>query len=157
MIIRRPNGRLITAIKTFYPQGAFRLLTGGISHGEAIEAALLRETAEETSLDVQVLRFLAVIEYHLHPDGAESGKDLEFATFAFLLEETGGELNPQDEDERIGAFREVEVAELPAMAELLDHVADDVSDEIGGSWRDWGHFRAVVHRVAYAALAGVIR
>src|SRR5919199_6882129 len=27
MVVRRPNVRLITAIKTFYPPGAFRLLT----------------------------------------------------------------------------------------------------------------------------------
>src|SRR5215212_8462140 len=63
MVVRRPNGKLITAKKTFYPAGAFRLLTGGVSHGELIAAALLREVAEETGLDVVVRRFLAVIEY----------------------------------------------------------------------------------------------
>src|SRR4051794_751222 len=65
MVVRRPSGTFLTAIKTFYPPGAFRLLTGGINHSEAIAAALLRETAEETGLDVAVRRFLAVIEYHL--------------------------------------------------------------------------------------------
>ena len=65
MVVRRPNGKLITAIKTFYPAGAFRLLTGGVSHGEPIAEALLREVAEETELAVVVRRFLAVIEYHL--------------------------------------------------------------------------------------------
>ena len=68
MVVRRKNGKLLTAIKTFYPPGAFRLLTGGIGHGESIEAALLRETAEETGLDVAVRRFLAVIEYQLKND-----------------------------------------------------------------------------------------
>src|SRR5215207_10727066 len=63
MVVRRPNGRLITAKKTFYPTGAFRLLTGGVDHGEPIAEALLREVAEETGLDVVVRRFLAVIEY----------------------------------------------------------------------------------------------
>src|SRR6266487_1360095 len=65
MVIRRKNGKLLTAIKTFYPPGAFRLLTGGIAHGESIEAALLREVDEETGLDVIARRFLAVIEYQL--------------------------------------------------------------------------------------------
>src|SRR6185295_19053962 len=65
MVVRRPNGKLITAIKTFYPSGAFRLLTGGVGHGEPIAAALLREVAEETGLEVMVRRFLAVIEYGL--------------------------------------------------------------------------------------------
>src|SRR3954454_11677714 len=65
MVVRRPNGKLITAKKTFYPAGAFRLLTGGVEHGELIAAALLREVAEETGLDVVVRCFLAVIEYQV--------------------------------------------------------------------------------------------
>jgi 8-oxo-dGTP pyrophosphatase MutT (NUDIX family) len=172
MVVRRPSGTLITAIKTFYPPGAFRLLTGGVGHGEPIEAALLREVAEETGLEVAVRRFLAVIEYHLAPTtdhrpptagegGAYHVGDLvpgpnrqyDFATFAFLLDELGGTLAAHDPAERIGAFREVAVAELPAMAEALDHVGERYAEEIGGSWGDWGRFRAVVHRVVYQALA----
>src|SRR5689334_10837308 len=57
MVLRRANGRLLTAIKTFYPSGAYRLLTGGVGHGESIAAALLREIDEETGLDVAVRRF----------------------------------------------------------------------------------------------------
>src|SRR5262245_8008181 len=52
MVIRRPRGTLLTAIKTFYPPGAYRLLTGGVGHGEPIDAALLREVDEETGLEV---------------------------------------------------------------------------------------------------------
>src|SRR5438128_2506326 len=104
MVVRRPNGKLITAIKTFYPAGAFRLLTGGVDHGEPIADALLREVAEETGLDVVVRRFLAVIEYQLQELG-DAGCGLgspsstphlpppipwNFATFAFLLDEIGG-------------------------------------------------------------------
>ncbi|MFL5802897.1 MAG: NUDIX domain-containing protein [Roseiflexaceae bacterium] len=162
MVVRRPNGRLITAIKTFYPPGAFRLLTGGVGHGEPIEAALLREVAEETGLEVAVRRFLAVIEYHLDAttddrrrttdDGRRTTDHYHFATFAFLLDELGGTLAAHDPAERIGAFREVAVDELPALAETLDHVGDRFDPEIGGSWGDWGRFRAVVHRVVYEAL-----
>src|SRR5690349_15178377 len=111
MVVRRPSGKLITAKKTFYPAGAFRLLTGGVGHGELIGAALLREVAEETGLDVVVRRFLAVIEYRLRGDWKmeDRGREVSelaststpqpptpnshsFATFAFLLDEIGGEL-----------------------------------------------------------------
>ncbi len=68
MVVRRPNGKLLTAIKTFYPRGAYRLLTGGIHHGEHIFDALLRETAEETSLTVEVRRFLTVVHYRHQDD-----------------------------------------------------------------------------------------
>lgn len=164
MVVRRTNGKLITAVKTFYPPGAFRLLTGGIQHGEAIEAALLREVAEETSLEVAVRRFLAVIEYtwadadtgrsrEVEPVGsASSPAPLQFATFAFLLDETGGVFGVADQDEQFGAFREIDMHELPALADTLASVADGYHPEIEGSWADWGRFRAAAHRVVYVAL-----
>ncbi len=77
----------------------------------------------------------------------------DFATFAFLLDELGGELAVHDPAERIGAFREVEVAELPSMAETLDQIEQGYDVEIGGVWSDWGRFRAVGHRVVYEALS----
>src|SRR5262249_35394158 len=180
MVLRRPNGKLITAVKTYYPDGAFRLLTGGVGHGESIGVALLREVAEETGLDVVVRRFLAVVEYSLTLGQAdketnrqgerEKGRRLNsftpspprplapsrspsFATFAFLLDEIGGTLHARDESEQIGAFRELEVAELPAQAELLANLPDTFHRKIRGSWRDWGRFRAVVHRVVFEMLS----
>jgi 8-oxo-dGTP pyrophosphatase MutT (NUDIX family) len=165
MVIRRPGGTLLTAIKTFYPTGAYRLLTGGIKHGELIEAALLREIEEETGLDVQVRRFLAVIEYHLDRgwgmgQGVAGTGDPQllssmpyvFVTFAFLLDEVGGTLGARDPEERIASFREIEVFDLPALAVTLDSIDQGFDPEIGGSWSDWGRFRAVVHRVVYQTL-----
>lgn len=148
MVVRRPNGRLLTMKKTFYPKNAFRLLTGGIEHGEAVLHALLRETHEETGLAVEVRRFLAAIEYRItgesHP---------VFYTFAFLLDETGGTLGAIDEGERVEEFREIEPAELPTLAHNLDHLHHEQSREIGGDWRDWGRFRAVVHSTVHEALS----
>lgn len=151
MVIRRPNGRLLTAIKTFYPPGGFRLLTGGVAHGEAIEDALWREVAEETSLTVAIRRFLAVIEYHLDIPVPEL-RSYTFATYAFLLDELSGVLAVQDPDERLGSFREIEVAELPQLATILDHVAAGYDPEIQGDWSDWGRFRAIVHRVVFETM-----
>jgi 8-oxo-dGTP pyrophosphatase MutT (NUDIX family) len=170
MVIQRPHGTLLTAIKTFYPTGAYRLLTGGVKHGEPIEAALLREVEEETGLDVEVRRFLAVIEYHL--DGGWGIGDREwgpvdphplspipytFVTFAFLLDEVGGTLGSRDPEEQIASFREIEVAELPALAATLDGIGAGFDQQIGGSWSDWGRFRAVVHRVVYEVLQAFAR
>jgi ADP-ribose pyrophosphatase YjhB (NUDIX family) len=155
MVVRRPSGRLITAIKTYYPPGAFRLLTGGIGHGELIEAALLREVAEETGLEVAIRRFLAVIEYRLRQPEARvfPARSADFVTFAVLLEEQGGTLAMHDPAERHERFREIDVSELPQLATQLGASPDHDSAEIGGSWRDWGRFRSVVHTVVYATLS----
>lgn len=150
MVLRRRTGRLLIFRKTFYPAGVMRLLTGGIRHGEAIEAALAREVAEETSLAVEVRRLLAVIAYRAPetPPGHDA-----FYTFAFLLDEVGGELAVQDLEEEVEAFAEADPAELPALAAALEALEERQDRAIGGSWRSWGLFRAVVHRVVAAALA----
>src|SRR5438309_2139586 len=73
MVVRRPNGKLLLAIKTFYPRGAYRLPTGGIAHDEPILDALRRETEEETGLGTKVRSFLAQIAYRPRSSPARSG------------------------------------------------------------------------------------
>jgi ADP-ribose pyrophosphatase YjhB (NUDIX family) len=149
MVVRRRNGRLLTMKKTFYPTGAYRLLTGGINHGEAVFAALLRETHEETGLEVAVQRFLVAAAYLT----AAKGVQPVFYTFAFLLDEIGGTLGAIDEDERVEAFLEIEPAQLPERAAFLEQLdGPRFSREIDGNWGDWGKFRAPVHRLVWERL-----
>jgi len=159
MAVHRPNGKLLVAIKTFYPRGAYRLPTGGIHHGERILDALLRETKEETGLDTAVRRFLAHIAYV--GDGSAGGnaggrapRIAVFHTFAFLLDELGGTLGALDADEQIEDWREMTPAELRAQAAVLEELATEGTKSIGGSWADWGRFRAIAHRAVADALGG---
>jgi 8-oxo-dGTP pyrophosphatase MutT (NUDIX family) len=149
MVVRRPDGTLITARKTYYPPDAFRLLTGGISHGEPIFAALLRETAEETGLDVVVRRFLAAVSYRLNDSPLA-----EFYTFAFLLDEIGGTLGAVDLEEQVAEFGSVLPADLPKIATTLENLGTAYDDEIAGIWQDWGRFRAIPHYLVHQALYG---
>ncbi len=148
MVLRRKDGNLLTMKKTFYPPGAYRLPTGGINHGEHVLDALLRETYEETGLDVAVTRFLAAVAYH---NGSIEAAPV-FYTFAFLLDEIGGLLQVVDESERVEAFREVKPADLLLMADYLNGIGTKYSDEIAGDWRDWGRFRAAIHKVVWEAM-----
>jgi len=149
MVIRRRNGRVPLSIKTFYPRGAYRLPTGGIHHGERILDALRRETEEETGLETDVKRFLAWITYR--PVSAPDGPPL-FHTFAFFLDELGGRFHTTDTEERIADWIEVEPGALGQVADRLDRIASAPSEDIGGDWADWGHFRAIVHRVVHEEL-----
>jgi len=147
MVVRRPSGKLLLSIKTFYPRAAWRLPTGGIDLGEPIAEALLRETREETGLEFTVSRFLVVVDYR---QAGRTGS--RFHTFAFLVDETGGTLGSLDPHEQIQGYREIDVAELPAVAQSLATIPDEPSDRVEGSWGAWGRFRAHVHRAVHAAL-----
>ena len=151
MVIRRPNGRLLTMTKPFYPQGIYRLPTGGIDRGEAILHGLLRETEEETSLTVEVQRFLALAVY-TRRDTDIPPEWREYATYAFLLDEVGGALHVQDEHEQIAGFREILPDDLPDIVRELDTLGGDYNDELKAGIGDWGHYRAVIHRLVWQAL-----
>jgi 8-oxo-dGTP pyrophosphatase MutT (NUDIX family) len=151
MVVRRPNGKVLLSVKTFYPRGAYRLPTGGIHHGEPILEALMRETKEETGLTTDLRQFLAAISYR---DVASPSGPPVFHTFAFLLDEVGGRLGTLDEKEQIEEWIEVDPANLATVADRLEGLASAPSVDIGGDWADWGYFRAIVHRVVHAALAG---
>jgi hypothetical protein len=56
-----------------------------------------------------------------------------------------------DPNEHIADFREVEISEIPAMADLLYNMRADGEND----WNDWGRFRAAVHRVVGEILAPV--
>lgn len=152
MVIRRPNGGLITMRKDVYPPGVFRLPTGGIRHGEAIYDALLRETAEETGLEVQVTQLLCAVAYR-GPD--DPPQRIGFASFAFLLDEIGGELAAHDPDERVEAFGLALPHDLPALAAHLEQLSAVEDRAIGGRWQSWGRFRAVIHRAVADALLSI--
>jgi len=152
MVVRRPSGMILLSIKTFYPRGAHRLPTGGIHHGEGVYEALIREAHEETGLRTAVRSFLARIAY---APLSSPGAPPVFHTFAFLLDELGGTLGALDTSERIEEWREVAIDELPRVADVLDHLTTQGTEDIGGDWRAWGKFRAVVHRAVHQALASV--
>lgn len=130
MAIRRPTGRFLLQAKRSYPVGTFRLPTGGIKRGEGIEHALLRETREETSLRVEISRFVAAITYR-RPDGSRL-----FASYLFILEERDGELRCDDPREGITDWLEAEPAHLGEAATRLRACPEP--------WASWGQFRALV-------------
>ena len=147
MVVRRPTGKLLLSIKTFYPRGAYRLPTGGIDRDEPILDAVVRETLEETGLRLAPLRFLAMLTYRDGPAGPPV-----FHTFAFLLDDpAGAAVTPLDLDERIESYLEVPIDELPRVAQRLARIAADGAPGIA-NWDAWGRFRAPVHDAVFEAL-----
>jgi len=148
MVVRRPTGKVLLSIKTFYPRGAYRLPTGGIDRDEPILDAVLRETREETGLTLAVERFLAALTYLDGPGGPPV-----FHTFAFLLDDrSGAPVTPLDVHEQIESYREISIDELPSIADRLDRIPANGAPGIA-NWDAWGRFRAHAHRAVHQALS----
>lgn len=154
--VARPQTGLLLHIKSIYPQGAYRLPTGGIRQGEAVVQTLAREIAEETGLqvgaaahEVLVRDLLGVLSYEMAHRSL--GVSHAFATYHFLVElPAGATLMPQDASERIAGWRWVPPTELGAVADALEGVGGAAP-----AWADWGRFRAQSHRFVARALHGL--
>ena len=131
-VVKRPAG-VILHTKGFYPPGTYRLPSGGVGWGESVLGALHREAWEEMGLEIEVERFLGLLEYEFRCQK----ETIPFVSYVFLVREAGGELAPQDKEEHILSFRQVPMAELSAVADSLRAMEED--------WRDWGEFRAIAH------------
>jgi len=138
-VLQRAGGRILLITKSFYPPGVWRLPTGGIGRDEPIAEALEREVWEETRLRPPIERFAAVIHYRIHVSKISTN----FYSYLFLLDARTGEPIPE-EDESITGFREVEPAELGAIAEQLRRLE--------GRWKAWGRLRAIAHEVAQRSI-----
>ena len=139
LAIQRPGGQLLLHRKAHYTAEHFRLPTGGVNLDEPVLEAVLRETAEETGLQVAVARFMAVIEYTLRFDPIR----LPFVSYVFHLRETGGQLNLDGGE--VASISECRPDELPAIAATLR--------SIPGERGYWGRWRAVAHEVVAEAWA----
>lgn len=133
--VLRPNGKIIAITCKEYPEGVYRIPTGGIGHHEDIVEAVYRETKEELGLQTEISDFGGVIKIRF-----QHGDDfVMFYSYLFILREVGGRLLLDASDDEISEVKEVDLEELEAIANSLN--------DIPGKWSDWGKFR---HVTSYA-------
>ncbi len=139
--ITRPSGRVLLHTKPQYPQGIYRLFTGGIGLKEPVLTALEREVLEETGMHCEIQRFLGLCTYTF----TKNDFHMEFATYLFHLSALADERpQPQDRDE-IAQIGEIALDGLPLVAAHLRGLNE--------KRKVWGDWRAIGHEVAFQALS----
>ena len=154
MIRRAMDGLVWVMTKESFPSLLYSLPTGGIRHGEGIEAALWRELEEETGFQAQLERFVAVVQYVPVLAGGDPQDVPGFTSYVFLLREETGRDPVLGCGERILDFKAVSPGELLGLAEEWRGLCGS-----SGEFHDlvaWGLFRSLTHRVAGQALVGNI-
>lgn len=136
MVVPNEQGHIWLHTKNFYPQGVYRLMTGGLDPGEAPQRALQREVEEETGFKVKAQHCLAIITYTF---AAEQVK-LPFVSYVFATTPAKGRPHPTDPGEAITGFQAVPA---PALIETARRLRS-----LTGDFADWGVFRAIPHEVA---------
>lgn len=127
--------------KGWYGPDVYRLLSGGIGWGEAVETALARELEEETGLTLHTTRFLGILDCHIY----HGSRVLSFVSYVFHLSRTEGVLRLPQTAENITEFRDIPIADLSSVAEDLRRVPPPRTG--------WGRWRAVAHDFVYEMLA----
>ncbi len=140
MVVPNDEGQIWLHTKSFYPEGVFRLMTGGVEAGEKPHTAMLREVEEETGFETKIDRCLAVVTY----DFTYNRTTLPFVSYIFLTKPVGGFPQPTDPKEKITGFKAIPVEDLPDTARQLRELED--------IFADWGFFRAIAHDLAWQRL-----
>lgn len=140
MVIPNAKDQIWLHTKGFYPNGVYRLMTGGIDPGEAPEEALKRETMEETGFTVEIAQCLAVVTYTL----TNEQSTLPFVSYVFQTQPVEGTPTPIDSGEAIDGFRAVSVETLLDTTQRLR--------QLEGNFADWGYFRAITHELTARVL-----
>jgi len=141
MVVQRPDGKVLLHTKTIYPEGVFRLPTGGVTRKEGIEEALEREQWEELGMQLPVQSMPGIVRWQFRSEQQE----FSFLSLLFVLKASSGFWpEPQDASEQISGFRWVPAQDLAVIGAQL-HPVDYL-------FPSWGVWRAVPHELLAEAM-----
>jgi 8-oxo-dGTP pyrophosphatase MutT (NUDIX family) len=126
VVLRDRDGALEVAIAGRESDGTWVFPKGTPAEGESTEETAVREVAEETGLEVTILRPLGTTEYWFASRGVRFRKRVHF----FLMEATGGDLSRHDHEYDV--VRWVPIEEARALLSF-----DNYRDMLDRAVRAW--------------------
>ena len=106
-VIVEKDGRFLLGERNKKNKRGFWLFPGGrVNYGETIKNAAIRETKEETGLDIEIVKFIGFNEILNLPE------DYHRVVFFHLAKVVGGELKHDDDLSKAGFFSLDEIKDM---------------------------------------------
>lgn len=137
---------LLGAKKDIYPDGIVRMLGGGIDKNEEMLEAAIRETAEETGLELEPDRFIPLIQVNV--EGKFDGETFTHTAYIYFLQLEKEKPVSGDDVSEIIKMNEEDYRQLVANYFALAN--DHYFEYPGGkfSWGDYGKVYGFIHESA---------
>lgn len=132
--------KIITIRSSEYPEGVFRIPTGGINYGEDIKQAVIREVKEELGVKANITSFEGVIKWTF----SHRKKHVNFYSYLFILEYESGALLVDALEDEVSEVKLCTRKELNGISNYLL--------TLQSFWDDWGRFRYETTNFAYISL-----
>lgn len=139
LVLISPENKVLLHEKSYYPHNTFRLLTGGVEKDESVQQAAQRELEEELGiLTAEEFSILCTVRYFYLAR-------ICFTTFAVIKRLSPAEvlnIRPDEEGEKISRLKWLQIEDLP-------DVINQLENELPGTLKAWGQFRADQHKAVY--------
>ena len=125
--------------KPFFPEGAFRAPSGAAKPGESLASGAVRESMEETGLEVTLESYLVRINVRFTSDG----RVIDWTSHVFEASAAPGEIEPVD-------TREIAEARWATLAELQGPIRQKLLET---GW-DLFRYRVALHDLTVTRIHG---
>jgi ADP-ribose pyrophosphatase YjhB (NUDIX family) len=100
---------------------------GAMELGESVAECAIRETREETGLDVEVTGIVGIYSDPKHVFAYDDGEVRQEFSICVLARVGGGAIQVSDESHEVKAFAPEEIDDLPMVPSIRLRVSDDLS------------------------------
>jgi ADP-ribose pyrophosphatase YjhB (NUDIX family) len=121
-VVQDDAGRVLLQRRT--DNGMWALPGGAMNLGESVAECAVRETREETGLDVEVIGIVGIYSDPRHVFAYSDGEVRQEFSICLLCRTTGGALTVSDESTEVAWFTPDEVAALPMVPSIRLRLED---------------------------------